>query len=417
MVASVDPKYSIHSDIEIPHEMLESWQRTIDLMAELVDVPAGLIMRVHPTEIEVLVASDNPGNVYEPQEKADLNTGLYCETVMDRQKPLLVPDALRDRDWAQNPDIDLGMISYFGVPLIWPDNKVFGTVCVLDTKPNPYNEQYKQLVIQFRDAVQLGLKALYDKQLLIEAQEQMVQSAKLASIGEMAASLAHELNQPLGVIGMTAELNLTRLKGQDSDTSRQLEKALSKIQSQVQRADIIISHLRDFSRKSAPDDLQIFSVAELISSTRILFNEKLHESGIQLLESLADDLPELRCNLIQMQQVLTNLISNAIHAVEEIPAEQSRRIEISASVRGGKICIDVSDNGQGIPKEAMGRLFDPFFTTKPPGAGTGLGLSISKGLIESHGGQISVRSEAGKGSCFTIAIPAHNPRSEGNSKN
>jgi hypothetical protein len=98
-------------------------------------------MRVEPPNIKVFVSSDSKGNPYEQNEVASLNTGLYCETVMNTRKPLLVPDALIDEVWKSNPDIKLGMISYLGMPIAWPDGEVFGTICVLDNKENAYSDQ------------------------------------------------------------------------------------------------------------------------------------------------------------------------------------------------------------------------------------------------------------------------------------
>jgi hypothetical protein len=120
------------------------WQGLLDVLAEVVDVPAALIMRVHEHEIEVFARSSNPDNVYHAGERADLDTGLYCETVMASQAELLVPDALADPDWDHNPDIELGMISYLGLPLRWPTGDVFGTICVLDRRPNAYSPRLRR---------------------------------------------------------------------------------------------------------------------------------------------------------------------------------------------------------------------------------------------------------------------------------
>ena len=131
---------------EVPNDFLAKWQNTTDVMADIFDVPAGLIMRVLPEQIEVLVSSHTAGNPYEADEKANLNTGLYCETVMATRGMLHVPDALADPHWANNPDVALNMVSYLGVPLLWPDDTVFGTICVLDSKHREFEQKYTILL-------------------------------------------------------------------------------------------------------------------------------------------------------------------------------------------------------------------------------------------------------------------------------
>lgn len=127
-------------------DLLEEWQGFANRVAEAARVPAALVMRVWPEQIEVLVASLGEDNPYEEHEQADLGTGLYCETVMHTRQPLLVPDALSDPAWAHNPDVKLNMISYLGVPLVWPDDSIFGTVCVLDRRPRRYDAKTLRLL-------------------------------------------------------------------------------------------------------------------------------------------------------------------------------------------------------------------------------------------------------------------------------
>lgn len=159
--ASHPPKYPILDDIQVPEDVLESWQITADLLANIAHIPAALIMRAHADEIEVFVSSHSKGNAYHPGEKAKLNTGLYCETVMSTQHSLHVPDALTDPIWYQNPDVSLGMISYYGLPLNWPSGEVFGTLCILDKKENRYNKKTMDLMERFRDSIQLSLENIY----------------------------------------------------------------------------------------------------------------------------------------------------------------------------------------------------------------------------------------------------------------
>ena len=155
-------KYPIHDDIRVPENILENWQVTADLLAEITGVPASLVMRVHADEIEVFVSSRSSGNVYLRGEKAKLDTGLYCETVMSSLHKLQVSNALKDPDWDHNPDITLGMISYCGLPLTWPDGKVFGTFCILDNKENPYSVNTHRLLERFHDSIQLNLATIYE---------------------------------------------------------------------------------------------------------------------------------------------------------------------------------------------------------------------------------------------------------------
>lgn len=138
----------------VPESLVQKWQAAINTLARVLEVPAGLIMRALSTEIEVLVASHTESNPYEPREKADLNTGLYCETVMANRAPLHVPNALEDPQWKDNPDVKLNMISYFGMPLVWPDGSVFGTICVLDDKTRHYSPLYRELLDQFRQIIE-----------------------------------------------------------------------------------------------------------------------------------------------------------------------------------------------------------------------------------------------------------------------
>ena len=144
----------------VPSEIVQKWQEIVDLLAEIMRVPSALVMRVEPPNIKVFVSSQSTGNPYEPDEVASLNTGLYCETVMKTRQPLLVPDALQDEEWKSNPDITLGMISYLGFPVSWPDGEIFGTICVLDNKRNEYSTLYRKLLLQFRNVVQADLRSL-----------------------------------------------------------------------------------------------------------------------------------------------------------------------------------------------------------------------------------------------------------------
>ena len=162
---------------KIPELIQKKWQKIVDLMAKICDVPAGLIMQVHETEIEVFLRSNTQNNPYKRGEKAHLNTGLYCETVMETRQKLLVPNALKDPVWDHNPDIELNMIYYLGFPIVWPDGQIFGTICVLDFNQNDKATKYTELLEEFCDIVQRDLVIIVQENELRDRYHQL-QAAK-----------------------------------------------------------------------------------------------------------------------------------------------------------------------------------------------------------------------------------------------
>lgn len=154
---------------EIPEETLRRWQNIVDILAELIGIPAALIMRLVESDIEVFVASEGDDNPYTPGDhELFLGSGLYCETVVNTNERLLVANALKDDKWRNNPDVKLDMISYLGLPILLPDGKPFGTICVLDNKENGYSEAYGDLLENFRDIIQSQVELSYMNYILGE---------------------------------------------------------------------------------------------------------------------------------------------------------------------------------------------------------------------------------------------------------
>ena len=170
----------------IADETYAKWQKKVDLIAELIEAPAALIMKVDPQQVEVFVASLTKGNPYRKGEKADLNTGLYCETVIEELSLLHVPNALKDQKWDNNPDIKFGMVSYIGLPLRWPNGDVFGTICILDSKENYNMLKYRDLLFEFKDGCERELQYLLKineiKQVNKELQEALAEVKALSGL-------------------------------------------------------------------------------------------------------------------------------------------------------------------------------------------------------------------------------------------
>ncbi|MCL6448836.1 MAG: GAF domain-containing protein [Armatimonadetes bacterium] len=236
----------------------------------------------------------------------------------------------------------------------------------------------------------------------VHMQAKLIQSAKLAAIGEMAAGVAHELNSPLTVIIGNAQI-LQREPG----TEHQASRLLKDIVACGLRCKKIIQNLLTFARQEpsavAPTDLN-----EVVERVLSLIKYQINLNGISVYTDLARDLPRVAANGQQLDQVLINLLLNARDALEGLKRE--RYIRISTGVRKSKdgrfyVTAAVEDNGRGISPENLSRVFDPFFTTKEASLGTGLGLSVSLGIAQAHGGTIEVESRPGEGSTFTLVLP------------
>jgi GAF domain len=150
------------SEFKISEITLNRWQTIVDIMAELINIPAALIMRLVEADIEVFISSKSEGNPYTPGDKEHcFGSGLYCETVISTQNKLLIPNALNDEKWKNNPDIKFGLISYIGFPIRQPNGQPFGTICVLDNKENAYSKTYESLISNFRDIIEGQLELIY----------------------------------------------------------------------------------------------------------------------------------------------------------------------------------------------------------------------------------------------------------------
>jgi PAS domain S-box-containing protein len=226
---------------------------------------------------------------------------------------------------------------------------------------------------------------------LRDAQTQLIQSAKLAAVGELAAGVAHELNNPLtGVLGF-AEV-LLREVGPDSPLQRDLETIVI----EARRARDIVRNLLNFARQTKPER-QLSDINEILRQTLAVIRYHLEKSGVTIEEDYAE-LDPFRIDPGQIKQVLLNLITNATRAMPDggILRIHTTRVE-------DEVAVSIADTGTGIPSEIIEQIFDPFFTTNPEG--TGLGLSVSLGIVQQHGGRIEVESKPRQGSCFTVWLP------------
>jgi PAS domain S-box-containing protein len=647
--------------IEVPPEIVRKWQEFVNLLAEIMHVPSASIMRVEPPHIKVFVSSTSIGN---PCEPGALDTGPYCETVMKTGQPLLVPDALENEAWRANPHVRLGMISYLGFPIGWPDGRLFGTICVRDNKRNEFSEAYLKLLLHFRDMLQADLKSLarlhgeieereakirrfvdaniigifvwdlegriidaneaflrivgYDREdldsghmrwpsltpaehhasnertltelkatgtvqpcereylrkdgrrvpvlmgstlfeesgneglafvldlterkraeealrgseakfrdyaesasdwywetdpdhkftrvtdyerLLVrgfapvsriglarwefaadveaepekwelhrsmlearqpfrdfvypatrsdgnlvyykisgkpiydakgaflgyrgtgtdvtalrtveaesrenerryrEAQLELAHANRVATTGQLTASIAHEVNQPI-TAAVTYALAARRWLSADPPNFREADNALSLVVSEGKRAGEVVGRIRALIKK-APARKDAVAINDAILEVIALTRTEAANNSVSVRTQFADGLPRVQGDRVQLQQVMLNLIANAIQSMNGVE-DGNRELHIgTVSVEPEGVCVAVRDTGHGLRPESLPHLFEPFYTTKPDGMG--MGLSICRSIVEAHGGRLWATGCEPRGALFQFTIPA-----------
>ncbi len=235
------------------------------------------------------------------------------------------------------------------------------------------------------------------------AQQKLLQTDRLASLGQLAASVAHEINNPVsGVLNLS--MLMQRILGEDGippDRIDDFRRYLGQVASETTRIGRIVSDLLAFSRRSRPQSSEA-DLNAIVRTTVSLLSHRLELGGVAVDLDLVEGLPSVLCDASQMQQVVMNLVLNGAEAMKG-GGKISLRTRMPDNATG--IVLEVSDTGSGIPPELLGTIFDPFFTTKEDGKGVGLGLAVVYGIVGAHGGEVGVRSAVGQGSTFTVRLP------------
>ncbi len=335
--------------------------------------------------------------------------GLLGQTILDGETRL-VDNFLRSGDPYVDSIIEEGLHSTAYIPLS-TKGELMGVMCVSSHYPIEFASGY----IEFLTAIgsQIGvtvdnanlyenIKSAYED--LKHAQEQIIQSEKLASLGKLAATIAHEINNPLAAV-LTYIRLIIKLKDRNEFSSDRLEdisRYLATMESETARCGEIVKNLLAFSRQ-AKITIKRHSIADIIDKTLNLITHDLEMKEIQLKKIIEPNLPAVQCDFQQIQQALLNLIYNASDAMVE-----GGTLTVAANRKAGaEIFLDVmvSDTGRGIIEADKEKIFDPFFTTKEGGKNVGLGLSVVYGIITRHSGTIELESEPGKGTTFKVSLP------------
>ena len=243
------------------------------------------------------------------------------------------------------------------------------------------------------------------------AEQFLIQASKMATLGEMATGVAHELNQPLSVIKTASSFMKKKVQKGEAIKNKILQTLSEEIDSHVDRASKIINHMREFGRKSEVIKEKV-KINEVLNKAIEIFSQQLKLREIEVVEELEEDLPAVLADSNRLEQVFINLLINARDAIEDrleksVHKNIEKKIFLTTSSSEDMVVIEIKDTGAGIPKSILDKIYEPFFTTKEVGTGTGLGLSISYGIVQDYDGTIKVETQEGEGSTFIIQFPIY----------
>jgi signal transduction histidine kinase len=325
------------------------------------------------------------------------------KALREAKGPIAAPDSQHEA-WSSSPAARVvPHKSMLIQPIFWKEELIGGFSVLWLARPHRFTPEELRLAegIALQGGLAVENSRLYEgvKQQMAElkqTQAQLVQSTKLAAIGELAANIAHEINNPLTTVLGFASFIAERLPADDPTREE-----LGLIQEEASRARDIVRDLLQFSRQRdfMPEPADVNTVLEQVVG---MVRRQGALNTVTVTETFDPDLPMVEMDVPRIKQVFLNIINNAVYAMKD-----GGSLTIRTTAAGEAVRIAFEDTGPGIPPDILGRIFDPFFTTKPEVSGTGLGLSVSLGIVQSHGGAIDVQSEVGKGTTFTVTLPQH----------
>lgn len=399
-------------NINIPTEMLNEFQDIVNILAETIAVPAALILQLSSPHCEVLCASESENNPYQAGDRIPLEDQL-CKDIITTKEEVLIPNILFDKKWKESFPSKQGMVSCLGRVLLWPNDEIFGIICILDAKENHYSILHKKLLFRFKREVETLLGLLFSE---TESKKDKIDlkgaEEKLESVGILAGGIAQDFNSLLSVI--IGNISLARMEVPPGEKVYDL--LLESERASCQAADIA-EKLITFSEGG-----WLVRREERLST---ILKEIIYSSTLGSRVSFNINIPKNLSTIFvdegQFKQVLLNILLNAADAMPEggevgIHAKEisEEEVDVPALKPGQYVKLTIKDQGPGIPKENLDKIFDPYFSTKNSLSqrGMGLGLSICYSIIKKHEGWITVESEEGVGTTVCLYVPVFSEERE-----
>lgn len=391
--------------ITIPDEILMEFQDIVNVLAEIIGIPAALILTFNSTNTEVVCANETTDSPYKTGEIIPGEDSIFRK-IEAAKDIFLIADGTKTKNWLNSIPGKKGMVSLLGSVLLWPDNKIFGAICVMDSKKNHFNTRHKKLLSRFKKEVETLLRLLCSQAESKKNKNDLKRAdERLESVGLLAGGIAQDFNSLLSII--IGNISLTRMEIPPGEKIYDL--LLEAEKASCQAADIA-GKLITFSeggwlvkREESVSSL----LKEIIASNPL-------KQGISFTLDIPVGLPAVLVDEGQFKQVLQNIFLNATEAMPGGGAVtisagtfKIEKDEFPPLQPGEYVRLSIKDTGSGIPQEHLDKIFDPYFSTKNSltQRGMGLGLSICYSIIKKHEGWITVESEAGAGTTVCLYIP------------
>ena len=393
----------IGSDIKpaIKDAVVKKWQALIDNAARIANVPAALIMRLKEDSIEVFLKSDTPGNPYKKGEEKKLVYGIYCETVIGTQEKLHVPDAAKSKTWkSDNPDVDMGMISYLGFPVNWPEGEVFGTICLLDNKENEYSTEYTDMLFLLKQHIETDLHVLVGNS---ELEHKNAELERLNHTKSRFLSLiSHDIRGNIGTLDEFLKLALENLENYDTNKLKQILQSLSQ---NAAYSFLTLENLLNWSKNDLmqlqPNPTKVDAV-EILEGIIEYFRQIISVKNLKIIKQFYSEKAWVTADENMFTVSLRNIVSNAIKFTGS-----GGKIFIRIYRQDNSHTIEVEDTGAGMDKKTVNNLFiHPNIGNKGTRGeeSAGIGLMITKEFLDKNNASVNVESEPGKGTLFSVRL-------------
>ncbi len=389
-----------------PHDLQPIFDAILDSATRLCRADIGSLRLSEESGLRLVAMRGDPLWVSQAWSSFPVfEKGSFLSRLATSRLPTHIPDFtalegdLRDDLWITA--VSAGFRTGLFMPLL-KDNEIVGIIALGRKQVQPFTDKQISLFRDFAAQATIALESTRRERQYREMQSELAHANRVATMGQLTASIAHEIKQPIAAARINAAAALRFLDKSPPDVA-EVREALSCIVNDTDRAGDVVDRIGSLIKKAPPRKEVVDLNAAILEVTALTHSEAV-KTGVTVGTQLAGKLPRIECDRVQLQQVMLNLVVNAIHSMSGVE-DGNRELHISTvSIEPGGVCVAVRDTGHGLRPKSLPRLFEPFYTTKPDGMG--MGLSICRSIIEAHGGRLWATRCEPRGALFQFTIPA-----------